>query len=85
MLLSIFVNFCFKLNSSLLRLKAALRARPLLANERGQSLVEFVLLLTIVMILSLTFLKLVNGKVADYWLAMGKMLVEDPSVQLELK
>lgn len=84
MLLSTFLKLSFKLKVALLRLRAILNDKVIIG-ERGQSLVEFVLLLTIVMILSLTFLKLVNGKVADYWLAMGKMLVEDPSVQLELK
>lgn len=54
-------------------------------NQRGQSLVEFVLLLTVVMLLSVGFLKLVNTNVAKYWLAMGQMLVEDDTQQLELR
>ncbi len=67
------------------RLRKEAIKKKLSLGEKGQSLVEFVLLLTMVMIISLAFLKLVNGKVADYWLAMGNMLTEDPSIQLELK
>lgn len=81
MLLSILINFPDRLND----LRSWLKLKTSFLDERGQSLVEFVLLLSIVMIISLTFLKLVNGKVADYWLAMGRMLTEDPNVQLELK
>ncbi|MEX1099488.1 MAG: hypothetical protein WEB87_03610 [Bacteriovoracaceae bacterium] len=54
-------------------------------DERGQSLVEFVLLLTIVMLISVGFLKIVNTNVAKYWLAMGQMLVEDDTQTLELR
>lgn len=54
-------------------------------NHRGQSLVEFMLLLTVVMLLSVGFLKLVNNNVANYWLAMGQMLVEDDAQKLELR
>lgn len=81
MLLSILIKFPGRLND----LRSWLKIKTSFLDERGQSLVEFVLLLSIVMIISLTFLKLVNGKVADYWLAMGRMLTEDPNVQLELK
>lgn len=54
-------------------------------DQRGQSLVEFVLLLSVIMLTSLLFLKLVNTNVAKYWLAMGRVLAESPnpsSIQL---
>lgn len=54
-------------------------------DEKGQSLVEFILLLSIVAIISIGFLRIVNGKVADYWLAMGEMLVEDENQSLNLR
>ncbi|MBC75745.1 MAG: hypothetical protein CME64_06995 [Halobacteriovoraceae bacterium] len=54
-------------------------------NQDGQSLVEFVLLLSIIMVLSLGFLKTVNTGIATYWLKMGQMLVEDDSQTLELR
>lgn len=56
-----------------------------LKNQKGQSLVEFVLLLAIVMVISMGFLKVINTNVADYWQAMAQMLVEDETQQLELR
>ena len=52
--------------------------------QRGQSLIEFVLLLSVIMIVSLLFLKLVNTNVAKYWKAMGIVLLEDRSQSVEL-
>lgn len=57
----------------------------IIKNQKGQSLVEFVLLLSIIMLLSLGFLKTVNTGVSTYWLGMGQMLVEDNSQQLQLR
>ncbi len=57
----------------------------IIENQQGQSLVEFVLLLSIIMLLSLGFLKTVNTGVATYWLGMGQMLVEDNSQTLKLR
>tara|TARA_B100001971_G_scaffold213155_1_gene245645 strand:- start:245391 stop:245627 length:237 start_codon:yes stop_codon:yes gene_type:complete len=54
-------------------------------DQRGQSLVEFVLLLSVIMLTSLLFLKLVNTNVAKYWLAMGRVLAEDPSQTINLR
>jgi len=66
--------------------KASLQKQKNIANnEQGQSLVEFVLLLSLIMILSLGFLKTVNTGIANYWLSMGQMLVEDPSQNLTLR
>ena len=61
------------------------RRKPNIRNEKGQSLVEFVLLLSVIMLLSLGFLKVVNGNVSKYWLAMAKVLVEDDSQELRLR
>lgn len=59
--------------------------RKITNNEQGQSLVEFVLLLSLIMVLSLGFLKTVNTGISNYWLKMGQMLVEDPSQNLTLR
>lgn len=53
--------------------------------QSGQSLLEFVLLLSVIMIVSLLFLKLVNSNVAKYWKAMGIVLLEDRSQTVELR
>lgn len=54
-------------------------------NQRGQSLVEFVLLLSVIMIISLLFLKLVNTNIAKYWQAMGTVLLEDPTQSIKMR
>lgn len=59
--------------------------KSIAANQDGQSLVEFVLLLGVIMVISLGFLKILNSKVSDYWLAMGNILVEDQEQTLELR
>lgn len=54
-------------------------------NNYGQGIVEFVLLLTVIMLLSLTFLRTINTGLADNWVEMAKIITEDPNVKLELK
>lgn len=54
-------------------------------NHYGQGIVEFVLLLTVIMLLSLTFLRTINTGLADNWVEMAKIITEDPNVKLELK
>lgn len=57
-------------------------------NEQGQTLVEFVLLLLIIMSISYGYMAIINRGIADYWLGMGNTLlidVKSPSKQpLEL-
>jgi hypothetical protein len=57
----------------------------ILKNNKGQSLVEFVLLITSIMLISLLFLKVTNTNIAKYWLYMGKLLMEDETQSLELR
>ena len=54
-------------------------------DNRGQSLVEFVLLLSVIMLTSLLFMKLINTNVAKYWQAMGTVLTEDPNQTIRLR
>lgn len=54
-------------------------------NQHGQTLVEFILLLTSLMLISLFFLKGVNGSIADIWLNMAKIITDDPNVNIEFK
>lgn len=53
--------------------------------QSGQSLIEFVLLLSVIMLTSLLFLKLVNTNVAKYWEAMATVLLEDRSQTVQLR
>jgi Flp pilus assembly pilin Flp len=46
-------------------------------NEDGQTLVEFVLLLIVIMTISFTYMSAVNRGIADYWVAMGNTLLID--------
>jgi len=50
---------------------------PILKNESGQSFLEFVLLISVIMLISMGFLKGVNTGISKYWHAMGQTLVYD--------
>lgn len=54
-------------------------------NQNGQSLVEFILLLTSILIISLGFLKAVNGGMGNQWKAMATILLEDPNQTIEFR
>lgn len=62
-----------------------LERKNILNNNKGQSLVEFILLITTIMLMSLTFLKVTNSGIAKYWLYMGNLLNEGNSKKLELR
>lgn len=49
----------------------------ILKNDRGQSLVEFIFLLASILFVSMTFMKIVNGNIGKYWVAMGQTLLLD--------
>ncbi len=53
-------------------------------NRRGQTLVEFILLLVVIMTISLLFMKVVNSNLAIYWKFIVTKVVGDPSVRLEI-
>lgn len=48
-----------------------------LLDEQGQTLVEFVLLLLVIMSMSFAYMSVVNRGIADYWVAMGNTLLID--------
>lgn len=50
-------------------------------NNKGQSLVEFVLLLSVILLISLSFLRLTNNNIANVWKNMANKLVENPNAQ----
>jgi len=53
-------------------------------SERGQSVVEFVLLLLVIMGFSMLFLALTNRNLSTYWRYLVKIVVDDPTQQLNL-
>lgn len=58
-----------------------------LLKQNGQTLVEFVMLLAIIMIISLAYMKTVNSGIGKYWESMGNTLMSDVpnSKKLELR
>lgn len=54
-------------------------------NQQGQTLIEFLLLLSSIAIISFGFLSTVNTRIADKWLQTATILVEDESQPLELQ
>lgn len=56
-----------------------------LKEESGQSLVEFVLLLSVIVLLSFGFLKVANTGLAEYWLKAATLILDDPSQKLQMR
>lgn len=54
-------------------------------NQSGQTLVEFILLLSILMLTGLVFLSTVNNGIAHLWQKTAKILAEDPAVRIILR
>lgn len=50
--------------------------------QKGQTLLEFVLLMGIISTISLLFFTSINSKLADYWLRVVKLILQDPTQQL---
>jgi len=48
-------------------------------NQDGQSLVEFILLLLVIVTLSFAFIRVSNGNLAEYWRAYVRLIVDDPN------
>lgn len=61
------------------------KAQQKILDNSGQSLLEFILLLTSIMVVSLVFLRLVNTNIGNYWQAMGTFLLEDRAQVIRLR
>lgn len=48
-----------------------------LNNQNGQTLVEFIMLLASIVLVSMIFMKIVNGNIAKYWSSMANTLLID--------
>lgn len=64
-------------------LSSTINNRELL-NSKGQTLVEFVFMLAIIMTMSMLFMKLLNGNIATFWRFFVTQIVRDPSINLTL-
>jgi len=53
-------------------------------NRRGQTLVEFILLMVVIIGVSMLFMKLVNSNIAIYWKFIVTKVVGDPSIRLDI-
>lgn len=56
-----------------------------LSNERGQTFVEFVLLLSMIMLISFSFMRLLNTGIGKYWTAMANTIMLDVPNAKKLK
>ncbi len=54
-------------------------------DQSGQTLVEFILLLGSITIISLTFMSVINSKVANRWEKLANVLLEDPKQKLNIR
>jgi hypothetical protein len=48
-------------------------------NQAGQTLVEFVLLLLMVVLISFSFIRVANTNLSKYWSAYVRLIVDDPA------
>lgn len=60
-------------------------AEKLLKSQRGQSLLEFILLFAVIVSLSLVVVKGINGNLAEYWREMAQIILQDPGQVLTLR
>jgi hypothetical protein len=54
-------------------------------DQKGQSLVEFILLLASILIISIGFLKAINGGMGNQWKAMTIILLEESNQTVEFR
>jgi hypothetical protein len=79
-------NYPYQGNNILVgnNMKLGNKCHKTLSDESGQSLVEFLLLLTVIMGLSLGTLKIINGNIANYWESFANLIIDDPSSKVKL-
>ena len=58
--------------------------RKALEDQSGQTLVEFVLLMAAIVIISFSFLKIVNNFTTETWVKMATIILDDETQQLDI-
>jgi len=53
-------------------------------NQKGQTFIEFMLLLIVIVTISLTITKLTNNKIADLWVFFANLIIDDPANSVQL-
>lgn len=56
----------------------------LINNQSGQTMVEFILLFLILVLISFSFIKILNFNLAKYWVALVTLIIDDPSVTINI-
>ncbi len=56
-----------------------------LKDQKGQTLIEFLLLLVSIVAIAFTFMRLINGNLGEQWTNMSQVILEDPSQRLEIR
>lgn len=54
-------------------------------DQSGQTLVEFVLLMAGIVIISLTFMRQINGNIASRWEKLANVILEDDGQKLKIR
>jgi hypothetical protein len=80
-------NFFLRFNVTLINLK--LKASPffpshIVKNKRGQTLVEFVLLLLVITGISIAFMRITNQGIGKLWIAFARIILDDPSEESKI-
>jgi len=56
-----------------------------LKDQKGQTLIEFLLLLVSLVAIAFTFMRVVNGNLAEQWTGMSQVILEDPTQTLQVR
>ena len=54
-------------------------------NQKGQTLVEFILLLASIVAIAYGFLRIMNTNLSEEWLRMSQTILEDKNQQLRIR
>ncbi|MEE2671183.1 MAG: hypothetical protein VYA54_05705 [Bdellovibrionota bacterium] len=54
-------------------------------NQSGQTLVEFILLLSAISIISFSFMRVVNSSISERWQKMAQTILDDNNQQLQIR
>ena len=72
-----FLSFVFAKTDLKHNSKNNIAFRQQISNQKGQSFIEFMFLLMLVMSLSFGFLKMTNNYLANYWTSIVNIIVTD--------
>ena len=59
--------------------------KKLVKNQKGQTLVEFILLLASIVAIAYSFMGVVNRNLGEQWTEMSQAILEDENQRLEIR